>query len=88
MRKLLIIGGTMIALVIVLNLTNILNKPRVQESITITANSSEKIGSVWYVNDMILDPSFKRGFLNPRVGDSIDIGLDDEKIVIDWKVNN
>lgn len=88
MRKKLITVGTIIFLVIILNFTNVLNKHKVQENITVIADSSKKLGSVWYVNDLILDPSFKRGFENPKVGDSVDIGLNDEGIVIDWKVNN
>lgn len=88
MRRALIIVGTIITLVVMLNLTNILNKPKVQENITITAHSSEKLGSVWYVNDLILDPSFKRGLANPKVGDNVEIGLNEEGIVVDWGVNN
>lgn len=88
MRKAVITVGIIIVLTVVFNSSNTLNKPKVQESITITADSSQKLGSVWYVNDLILDPSFKRGFSNPKVGDSVDIGMDDKGIVVDWKVNN
>lgn len=88
MRTSFITIGLLIAFVIVINFSNIFYKTKVQETITITADSSEKLGSVWYVNDLILDPSFKRGFSNPRVGDNVDIGLNEEGIVIDWKVNN
>lgn len=82
------IGGLMLALIIVVNVTNTLNKHKVQESTTIIVDKSVKQGSVWYVNDMILDLSFKRGFFNPQMGDNLEIGLDVEGRVVDWKVNN
>lgn len=89
MRKVLMVGGAILALVIVLNLaSNIPNKPEVQKNTTIVAKKAEKLGNSWYVNDIMLDRSFKRGFSKPEVGDSIDLGLDDKGRVVDWKINN
>lgn len=54
----------------------------------IIARTVEKFGSGWYVNGMFLDKAAKHGLWNPKVGDNIDIMLDNKNRVVGWKVNN
>jgi|GEM_PF-5593874 len=89
MKKMLIVGGTIIALFIAFNLmSNVVNNPKVHGEKTIVAKKVIKQGSGWYVNDDFLDKSFKHGSRNPKVKDKIHLELDSKERIIGWKVQN
>ena len=89
MKKMLLLGGIIIALLIVLNLaTNSAKKPKEYEITTTVAHKVEKFGSGWYVNDIFLDKAAKHGFFNPKIGDNIDLTVDSKERVVGWKINN
>lgn len=81
-KESIIVGGTIILLVF-----NLYPKDSaIQEKTNIEAKHVEKVGSVWYVDNIILDQSFKQGIWNPKGGDTIDLELNKDGWVVGWKV--
>lgn len=81
-KERIIVGGT----IILLAFNFYPRESAVQEKTNIVAQHVEKVGNVWYVDNIILDQSFKQGIWNPKGGDRIDLELNKDGWVVGWKV--
>ncbi len=82
-KKAIIISGAIIALVLAFNLMST-KKYKVHEETTVVAGYVQEHGSSWYVDDILLQKTFKSGIWNPKTGDSIDLKLDEKDRVVGW----
>lgn len=82
MKKILLIGGLIIALLITFNAI----RPDVYERTTVVAGRVQEIGNSWYVDEKHLDKAFKHGIWNPKTGRTIELKLDCKERVVEWKV--
>ena len=85
-KKVLIISGAVIALFLAFNLMSDAKKYKVDEETTVVAGYVQEFGNSWYVDEILLQKSFKSGMWNPKTGDSINLKLDSEGRVVGWKV--
>lgn len=85
-KKMLIIGGAIMALFFVFNSISDAKKYKVHEETTVVAGYVQEFGSSWYVDDILLQKTFKSGIRNPKAGDNIDLKLDSDGRVVNWKV--
>ena len=58
-----------------------------EEETTVVAEYVQEFGNSWYVDEILLQKSFKSGMWNPKTGDSINLKLDSEGRVVGWKKN-
>jgi len=85
-KKVPIISGAVIALFLAFNLMSDAKKYKVDEETTVVAGYVQEFGNSWYVDEILLQKSFKSGMWNPKTGDSINLKLDSEGRVVGWKV--
>ena len=85
-KKVLIISGAIIALFLAFNLMSDEKKYKVHEKTTVVAGYVQEFGNSWYVDEILLQKSFKSGIWKPKTGDSINLKLDSEGRVVGWKV--